>query len=194
MAKFAAPKYTHDVYPGAERWEENTEYWEFLEEQFRDLCRLYDYHRLQTPMFEATELFTRAVGEGTDIVSKEMYTFEDKGARSMTLRPEGTAPAMRAYIEDGLHAQGGVQKLYYIGPNFRYERGQKGRYRQHTQCGLEAIGSQDPAVDAEIVQLAMAFYRRIGIDRLTLKINSVGCPNCRPAYRSALLEFARPFL
>jgi histidyl-tRNA synthetase len=193
MPKYTAPKYTHDVYPGAEKWEENSEYWEFLEGAFRNLCRIYDYRRIQTPMFEQTELFTRAVGEGTDIVGKEMYTFEDKGGRSMTLRPEGTAGAIRAYLEDGIYAQGGVHKFYYIGQNFRYERGQKGRYRQHTQCGLEAIGSQDPAVDAEVIQLAMAFYRRIGIDRLTLKINSVGCLNCRPQHREALLAFAKPF-
>ena len=193
MPKYTAPKYTHDVYPGADKWEENSEFWEFLETSFRELCRLYDYRRIQTPMFEQTELFTRAVGEGTDIVGKEMYTFEDKGGRSMTLRPEGTAGAIRAYLEDGIYAQGGVQKFYYIGQNFRYERGQKGRYRQHTQCGLEAIGSQDPALDAEVIQLAMSFYRRIGIDRLTLKINSVGCPNCRPKHREALLAFAKPF-
>lgn len=194
MPKYSAPKYTHDVYPGAQKWEENSEYWQFVENAFHALCRIYDFRPIQTPLFEQTELFTRAVGEGTDIVSKEMYTFEDKGGRSMTLRPEGTAGAIRAYLEDGLYAQGGVHKLYYIGPNFRYERGQKGRYRQHTQCGLEAIGSQDPALDAEIIQLAMAFYKRIGIDRLTLKINSVGCPECRPKHREALLAFARPFL
>ncbi|HEX5324113.1 MAG TPA: histidine--tRNA ligase [Capsulimonadaceae bacterium] len=194
MPKYSAPKYTHDVFPDAQNWEENSEYWEFLEEAFRDLCRLYDYRRVQTPIFEQTELFTRAVGEGTDIVSKEMFTFEDKAGRSMTLRPEGTAGAIRAYIEDGLYAQGGVQKYWYIGPNFRYERGQKGRYRQHMQCGLEAIGSQDPALDAEVIQLAMAFYRRIGIERLTLKINSVGCQECRPKHREALLVFAKPFL
>lgn len=194
MPKYSAPKYTHDVYPGAQKWEENSEYWEFLEGAFRELCHCFDYRRIQTPLFEQTELFTRSVGEGTDIVSKEMYTFEDKGGRSMTLRPEGTAGTIRAYLEDGLYAQSGVHKLYYIGQNFRYERGQKGRYRQHTQFGLEAIGSDDPAIDAEIIQLAMTLYRRFGIDRLTLKINSVGCPECRPKHREALLEFARPLV
>lgn len=194
MPKYSAPKYTHDVYPGAQKWEENSEYWEFVESSFRELCRLFDYRRIQTPLFEQTELFTRAVGEGTDIVGKEMYTFEDKGGRSMTLRPEGTAGVIRAYLEDGMYSQGGVHKLYYIAQNFRYERGQKGRYRQHTQFGLEAVGSQEPALDAEIIQLAMTLYRRIGIDRLTLKINSVGCPDCRPKHREALLAYARPLL
>ena len=163
MSKFQAPPGTHDIYPNAPAWVDNTEQWHRVENLFREVCRLYGYKELRTPIFEQTELFKRAVGEGTDIVSKEMYTFTDRGDRSMTLRPEGTAPTLRAYIENGLYADGGVSKLYYIGPNFRYERQQKGRYRQHTQCGIEALGSEDPAIDAEIIHLAMTVYKGLGI-------------------------------
>ncbi|HEY3331473.1 MAG TPA: histidine--tRNA ligase [Capsulimonadaceae bacterium] len=192
MAKFQAPKGTHDVYPGARKWYENTRIWNHLESVFRELTALYGFEEIRTPVFESTSLFTRAVGEGTDIVAKEMYTFESKGRDSLTLRPEGTAPALRAFIENGIYAEGGVTKLYYIGPIFRYERPQEGRFRQHTQFGVEALGSQDPRLDAEIVHLALSFYRRIGLNRLVTKVNSVGCPQCRPAYREALLAFARP--
>jgi histidyl-tRNA synthetase len=192
MQKYKAPPGTHDVYPGATKWEDNSAKWSELESAFRELCCLYGYGEIRTPIFEPTELFTRAVGEGTDIVGKEMYTFRDRGDRSMTLRPEGTAPAIRAYLENGLYAEGGISKLYYIGPIFRYERNQKGRYRQHSQCGIEALGSEEPDLDAEVIQFALAFYEKIGIDRLDLKINSVGCQQCRPHYRDALVEFARP--
>jgi histidyl-tRNA synthetase len=194
MQKYKAPPGTHNVYPGAVKWEEKSEKWNELESTFRTLCHLYGYGEVRTPIFEPTELFTRAVGEGTDIVSKEMYTFRDRGDRSMTLRPEGTAPAIRAYLENSIYAEGGVSKLYYIGPIFRYERNQKGRYRQHSQCGIEALGSSEPELDAEVIHLALSFYRKIGIERLDLKINSVGCPNCRPSYKKALLDFARPLL
>lgn len=194
MAKFQAPKGTHDVFPGARKWHENTEIWNRLEAIFRELTALAGYREIRTPVFEATPLFTRAVGEGTDIVTKEMYTFESKGGDSLTLRPEGTAPALRAYIEDGIYAEGGVAKLYYIGPIFRYERPQEGRFRQHTQFGVEALGSHDPRLDAEVVNLALTFYRRLGLDRLMTKVNSVGCPKCRPAYREALIAFARPLV
>ncbi|MDR3709514.1 MAG: histidine--tRNA ligase [Capsulimonadaceae bacterium] len=194
MAKFQAPKGTHDVYPGARKWHENTALWNRLETIFRELAALHGYQEVRTPVIEPTGLFTRAVGEGTDIVSKEMYTFESKGGDSLTLRPEGTAPALRAYIENSIYAEGGVAKLFYIGPIFRYERPQEGRFRQHTQFGIEALGSRDPRIDAEVVWLALSIYRRLGLDRLVTKVNSVGCPNCRPAYRDALVEFARPFV
>ena len=194
MQKYKAPPGTHDVYPGASKWEENSGKWNELESAFRDLCSIFGYGEIRTPIFEPTDLFTRAVGEGTDIVGKEMYTFRDRGDRSMTLRPEGTAPAIRAYLENSIYAEGGLTKLYYIGPIFRYERNQKGRYRQHSQCGIEALGSIEPDLDCEVIQFALAFYKKIGIDRLDLKINSVGCPKCRPKYRDALLDFARPLL
>jgi histidyl-tRNA synthetase len=193
MAKFQAPKGTHDVYPGAQKWWENTRLWNHVESVFRELTALYGYEEIRTPVFESTNLFKRAVGEGTDIVSKEMYTFESKGGDSLTLRPEGTAPALRAYIENSIYAEGGVAKLYYIGSIFRYERPQEGRFRQHTQLGVEALGSRDPRIDAEIVNLALSMYRRLGLNRLVTKVNSVGCPNCRPVYREKLLDFARPF-
>jgi histidyl-tRNA synthetase len=194
MQKYKAPPGTHDVFPGAAKWEDNSAKWNEIETAFRELCRIYGYGEIKTPIFEPTELFTRAVGEGTDIVGKEMYTFTDRGDRSMTLRPEGTAPAIRAYLENGIYAECGVSKLYYIGPIFRYERNQKGRYRQHSQCGIEALGSVEPDLDAEVIQFALAFYQKIGINRLNLKINSVGCPKCRPSYRDALIDFARPVL
>jgi histidyl-tRNA synthetase len=191
--KYQRPPGTHDVYPGAPKFEDSSAHWRRLENTFRDVCRLFSYEEIRTPIIEPTELFTRAVGQGTDIVSKEMYTFEDRGGRSLTLRPEGTAGVLRAYLQNSLYAAGGVSKLYYIGPNFRYERQQKGRYRQHFQCGLEAIGSQDPRLDAEIVQLALTVLTKLGISRLDLYINSVGCPICRPLYRAALVAFATPF-
>jgi histidyl-tRNA synthetase len=190
--KFQRPPGTHDVYPGATAYEDNSALWQLVESQFRDVCRRFSYEEIRTPLFEATELFKRAVGVETDIVSKEMYTFEDRGGRSMTLRPEGTAPVLRAYIENALYARGGATKLFYIGPNFRYERAQKGRYRQHTQVGLEALGSQDPRLDAEIIHLATSVLKAIGIKKHYLSINSVGCPVCRPSYRDALIAFATP--
>jgi histidyl-tRNA synthetase len=143
---------------------------------------------------EATELFTRSIGDGTDIVSKEMFTFTDRGGRSMTLRPEGTAPVVRALIEHGLLADGSVLKVYYIGTIYRYEHGQRGRYREHQQTGIEVIGASDAAVDAEVIALAIAFYRRLGIEDAELRLNSVGCPECRPNHMRALLEFAEPCL
>lgn len=182
------------MYPGGRKWHENTQLWNHLESIFRELAALNGYREIRTPVFESTALFKRAVGEGTDIVGKEMYTFESKGGDSLTLRPEGTAPALRAYIENSLYAEPGVCKLYYIGPIFRYERPQEGRFRQHTQFGIEALGSRDPRLDAEVVNLALMFYRRVGLDRLVTKVNSVGCPACRPMYREALIEYARPLL
>jgi histidyl-tRNA synthetase len=181
------------VPPANEAWR-HTARWRAVESIFRKVCFHYGYREIRTPVMESTELFQRAVGEGTDIVSKEMFTFTDRGDRSMTLRPEGTAPVIRAYLENKLYADSPLQKLYYITHVYRYERGQKGRYREHQQTGVEAIGSQDPAVDAEVITLAMEFYRRLGINETELLLNSVGCPVCRPRYRDALREYARPLL
>lgn len=194
MAKFQAPKGTHDVFPGGRKWHENTALWNRVEAIVRELASLYGYQEIRTPVIEPTALFTRAVGEGTDIVSKEMYTFESKGGDSLTLRPEGTAPALRAYIENSIYADSGVAKLFYIGQIFRYERPQEGRFRQHTQFGIEALGSRDPRLDAEVVWLALSICRKLGLSRLTTKVNSVGCPTCRPRYREALVEYARPIV
>jgi len=170
--------------------------WQQAEATFRELCRLYRYEEIRTPMFEATDLFVRAVGEDTDIVGKEMYTFEDRSGRSLTLRAEGTAPVIRAYLENKLQGQDHERlvKLYYIAPVFRYDRPQAGRYRQHHQCGAEAINSAAPEVDAEIIQLSMHFFRELGINEVTLLLNSVGCPVCRPAYIKALKNYAAPNL
>ncbi len=168
--------------------------WRAVERVFRDTCRLYGYREIRTPVMEATELFTRSIGDGTDIVSKEMFTFTDRGGRSMTLRPEGTAPVVRAAIENALIGDGSVLKLYYIATIYRYEHGQRGRYREHQQTGAEVIGASDPAVDAEVIGLAIEFYRRIGITDAELRLNSAGCPVCRPQHREALLAYAEPRL
>ena len=144
------------------------------------------YREIRTPIFESTELFTRAVGEGTDIVTKEMYTFVDKKGRSLTLRPENTAPVMRAYLENGLQRAGGIARFYYLGPMFRYDRPQAGRYRQFHQIGAEAIGSPGPAVDAEIIDVSLGLYRALGFPALEVRLNSVGCPTCRARYREVL--------
>ncbi|MBV9848842.1 MAG: histidine--tRNA ligase [Armatimonadetes bacterium] len=192
--KYQRPTGTHDLYPGAERWVDDSDRRAALVETFRHLCRVYGYGEIRTPVFEATDLFTRSIGEGTDIVSKEMYTFTTKGGDSLTLRPESTAPVLRAFVENGLHARGGVTKLFYVATHFRYERPTKGRYRQHEQLGVEALGSDDPALDAEVIELALAFYRRIGISELTLKLNSVGSALSRAAYLTALKAHVEPHL
>jgi histidyl-tRNA synthetase len=143
---------------------------------------------------EQTELFTRSIGEITDIVSKEMFSLTTKGGDRLTLKPEGTAPAVRACIENNLFNDHPVLKLYYIGQNFRYERGQKGRYRQHQQCGIEVFGADDPAVDAEVILLAMTFFRELGVSKMELRINSVGTAQSRRAYLDILRDYVRPFL
>ncbi len=166
--------------------------WARVEEMLAALARGYGYSEIRTPVFEVSELFVRAVGEATDIVSKEMYAFTDKKGRSLTLRPENTAPVMRAFIENGLHRTGGITKFWYQGPMFRYDRPQAGRYRQFHQFGAEAIGHAGPAVDAEIIELSLAIYRMFGFEGLEVRLNSVGCPLCRPGFldvlRSALEE------
>lgn len=177
------PRGTSDILPG------EVEVWHFLEQAARGISREYGYEEIRTPIFEHTELFERGVGEGTDIVEKEMYTFRDRGGRSITLRPEGTAPVVRAYLENGLFAGPQPVKLYYIGPMFRYDRPQAGRLRQFHQFGVEVFGSSDPALDVEVIAMAAEFYRRVGLGELELHINSVGCPDCRPVLRDRLREF-----
>ncbi len=192
--KYQRPRGTHDFVPEAPKWVDDSARRQYLEDQFRGLCRLYGYGEVRTPIFENTQLITRSVGEETDIVSKEMYTFETKGGDSLTLRPESTAPVLRAYLENSLHTRGGVVKLYYCAQHFRYERPQEGRYRQHEQLGVEALGTDDPALDAEVIQLALAFFRNIGIRSLTLKLNSVGSTHSRAAYLVALKAYVEPYL
>ncbi|HXP91858.1 MAG TPA: histidine--tRNA ligase [Candidatus Binatia bacterium] len=185
--KITAPRGTADVYPP-----ESAE-WNRLEAQIRTLAHRFGYGEIRTPMFEATELFVRGVGETTDIVEKEMYTFVDKGGRSMTLRPEWTAPVVRAVLQHNLLAQGPL-RLYYIGPFFRYERPQAGRYRQANQFGVECLGYGEPEADVEVMQLAMQLVLQHGIADAKLQINSIGDEGCRPAYRQALLAYFRPHI
>ncbi len=160
-----------------------------MEEKARAICQLHGYQRVDTPVFEDTGLFTRSIGEETDIVSKEMYTFPDRSGEMMTLRPEGTAPVCRAYIEHGLHNLSQPVRLYYIAPIFRYERPQAGRYRQHQQFGVEALGDGDPAVDTEVINIAWQFYHSLGLKHLQLKLNSIGCGACRPDYVQSLKQY-----
>ncbi|OUM96052.1 MAG: histidine--tRNA ligase [Thermobacillus sp. ZCTH02-B1] len=183
---FQRPPGTQDILPGS------AGDWQLVEATARELCRRFNYREIRTPIFEATELFRRGVGETTDIVEKEMYTFEDRGGRSITLRPEGTAGVVRAYVENKLYGEPDPAKLYYIGPMFRYERAQAGRYRQFHQFGVEAIGSADPALDAEVIALGWMFYREIGLEGVRVEINSVGTPAVRAAFRGRLLEFLEP--
>jgi len=167
---------TRDILPPS------TGAWNYVEQTARELFRVYNYQEIRTPLLEETQLFARSVGEETDIVTKEMYTFEDRDGGSLSLRPEATASVIRAYIEHRLDQQPGIQKLYYIGPMFRRERPQKGRYRQFFQIGAEAIGSESPAVDAEVIEMVMELFRRAGLEGQKLLLNSVGCQNCRPRY------------
>ncbi len=163
--------------------------WQYIEKSARRIFELNGFSEIRVPIMEKTELFCRSIGDATDIVEKEMYTFTDKGENSVTLRPEGTAGVMRALIEHKLYAQDPVSKLYYLGPMFRYERPQKGRYRQFHQIGAEITGVHDPLADAQVLNMLSAFFREIGLDEPSLQINSLGCPECRPAYRTALLTF-----
>ena len=162
--------------------------WNHVERIAREVLRAYNYQEIRTPIFEQTELFSRGVGEDTDIVTKEMYTFADRDGGSLTLRPEATASVIRAYIEHRLDQRPGLQKLYYVGPMFRRERPQKGRYRQFFQIGAEAIGSGAPAVDAEVIELVHEILRRCCLDDCEILLNSVGCPRCRPGFLAALRE------
>ncbi|MEW6459346.1 MAG: histidine--tRNA ligase [Bacillota bacterium] len=180
------PRGTSDLLPG------DTARWQRVEAVIRDLCRVYGYGEIRTPLFESTELFQRGVGDITDIVEKEMYTFTDKGGRSLTLRPEGTAPVTRAYLENGLHAVPQPVKLFYVGPMFRHDRPQAGRYRQFHQFGVEIFGAADPAADAEVIALAMHFFDRLGLAGLELHLNSVGCPGCRAVLRKKLADYFEP--
>ena len=177
------PKGTKDMLP------QDAYKWHYVENKAREVASLFGFREIRTPMFEHTELFTRGVGETTDIVTKEMYTFLDKGGRSMTLRPEGTAGVARAFIENGLAQQTLPMKAYYLASVFRYERPQNGRLREHHQFGVELYGSESPSADAEVIALADAFLRSVGLSSLTLNINSIGCRECRAKYNAALKEY-----
>lgn len=161
---------------------------EFIEKKIKDIVKLYGYERIRTPIFESTDLFTRGIGEDTDIVGKEMFTFEDRGGRSLTLRPEGTASVVRAYIENSMQNEFSINKLFYIGTMYRAERPQKGRYREFNQFGMECIGTSSPLIDAEVIALNINILKEFGIENANLIINTVGCPKCKPNYNKVLRE------
>jgi histidyl-tRNA synthetase len=178
--RFEAPRGTNDILPSEQPL------WQRVLGEADRLCALYGYRQIQTPGIEDTELFVRTSGQGSDVVQKEMYTFEDRGGRSLTLRPEATAPICRAYLEHGMHREPQPVKLYIVGSMWRYDRPQKGRYREHWQLSVEAIGSDDPAVDAELIQFYDELLGRLGVTDYVLQLNSIGDANCRPAYLEQL--------
>ena len=180
---YRAPRGTTDILP------EEQAHWRYIEQTAAELCQRYGYERVDSPVFEDTGLFVRSVGADTDIVEKEMYTFDDKGGNSLTLRPEGTAPVCRVYLEHGLHNKPQPIKLYYFTTIYRYERPQAGRYREHHQFGCEAIGDADPALDAEIMDMAWQFFLSLNLHNLTMNLNSIGCRKCRPAYLAVLKDY-----
>ena len=186
--KFTAPRGTRDILP------DESPRWQWLESCFREVCRRYGYREIRTPTFEDTELFARSAGEGSELVSKQMYTFADQAGRSNTLRPEGTPPVMRAFVEHQLASRGGTQKLFYIAAIFRYDRPQAGRYREHTQVGAEAIGPPGPDADAELLALYTDFLAALGIKGAVLQLNSIGDAQCRPRYVEALRKYYEPHL
>ena len=183
-----APRGTHDILPS------ETYRWHAVEEQIRKICKDYSYKEIRTPMFESTELFERGVGDTTDVVQKEMYTFLDKGGRSITLKPEGTAGIVRSFIENSIYANPQPTKLYYLYPCFRYEKPQAGRLREFHQFGVEVFGSPTASMDAEVISLAMSLLSRLGVTGIELNINSIGCPKCRREYNEKLKDYFRPYL
>jgi histidyl-tRNA synthetase len=180
---YQAPRGTVDILP------EEQVYWRYVEQKAAAICSLYGYERIDTPTFENTKLFARGIGDGTDIVEKEMYSFKDKGDNDITLRPEGTASICRAYIEHGMANLPQPVKLYYLTSIFRYERPQAGRLREHHQFGYEAIGDADPVVDTEVIEMAWRFFQSLGLEKLSLLINSIGCKECRPNYLETLRKY-----
>lgn len=178
-----ALKGTHDILP------EEVYKWDYMEGVIRDVCARYGYKEIRTPIIEATELFQRGIGDTTDVVTKEMYTFTDRGNRSVTLRPENTASAVRAYLEHKMYGDQQVHKMFYIGSMFRYDRPQAGRYREFHQFGLEVLGASSPLADAEVIAMACEIFHKLGLRDLDLYLNSIGDKNCRPAYRQKLIEF-----
>lgn len=183
-----APKGTEDLLP-SESYK-----WQYLERNFKEVCDRFGYREIRMPTFEHTELFERGVGDTTDVVQKQMYTFLDKGGRSVTLRPEGTASVARSFLQNSLYAQAMPLKMFYDIACFRYENKQKGRLREFHQFGVEAFGSKGPSIDAEIISLAMTFLKNVGLSDLSVNINSIGCPACRKKYNDALKEYFRPHL
>src|SRR5438874_4611596 len=186
--KYAAPRGTADVLPDDWPW------WKHVRDTAERVCALFGYRRIETPVFEHAGVFLRSVGAGTDIVEKEVYLFDDRGGDRLALRPEGTGAIARAYVQHGMASWPQPVRLFYIVQNFRYDRPQAGRYRQHTQFGAEAIGDAGPLIDAEIIDLVWTFYRELGLRDLVLKLNTIGDENCRPRYIEALRDYYRPLL
>ncbi|UBH14267.1 histidine--tRNA ligase [Macrococcus armenti] len=183
------PRGTQDILPA------ETAKWRFVESKLHEIAASYNYKEIRTPMFESTDLFARGVGDSTDIVQKEMYTFKDKGDRSLTLRPEGTAAVVRSYIENKMNGNANQPvKLYYNGPMFRYERKQKGRYRQFVQFGVEAIGSENPAIDAEVIHMVYSIYKAFGLKHVKIVLNSIGDMESREEYKQALIKHFEPHI
>ncbi len=183
MAQVTAPKGTQDILP------KDSGRWQRVEAIIRELCAQYGFKEIRTPVFEHTEVFVRGVGETTDVVTKEMYTFEDKGGRSVTLRPEGTAGIVRAFVENGLFNEALPAKLYYMIQCFRYEKPQKGRLREFHQFGIELFGAADPIADATVISMPYRLFKRVGLGGISLQINSIGCRECRARYREALIAY-----
>lgn len=181
--KYHALKGIHDIFPP------EIFIWQKVEEAAHEIFTVFGFQELRAPIIESTEIFTRSIGETTDIVEKEMYTFADKAGRPVTLRPEGTAPVVRSYVENHLYNLPAPQKFFYSGPMFRYERPQAGRFRQFFQIGAEAFGVGEPKIDAEILSMLSLFFERIGLKGLSFQVNSIGCQECRPGYREALVTF-----
>lgn len=183
--KYQKPRGTQDFLP------DYIDKWDYVAGIWRDTVRRYNFREIVTPMFETTELFSRTAGDTSDIVTKEMYTFRDRGDRSLTLRPEGTSPVVRAYFENRLYVGLQPVKLFYLMPMFRYERPQAGRFRQHHQYGVECIGVRSPYVDVEVMSLAMEFYNRLGVLEPVIWLNSLGCEHCRPKYKQMLVDYLK---
>ncbi len=181
--KYSALKGTQDILPP------DVFIWQRVEDTAKEVFKSYGFKEIWVPIIEATDIFVRSIGETTDIVEKEMYTFNDKAGRSITLRPEGTAPVVRSYVENHLYNLPSPQKFYYAGPMFRYERPQAGRFRQFYQIGVEAFGVEDPKIDAEVLSMLRVFLEKLGLKGLTFQVNSIGCEKCRPYYRKALHDF-----
>jgi histidyl-tRNA synthetase len=181
--KFNALKGVHDIFPP------EIHIWQQVEKVARDIFSVYGFQEVRPPIIESTDIFTRSIGDTTDIVEKEMYTFSDKAGRHISLRPEGTAPVVRCYVENHLYNLPPPQKFFYSGPMFRYERPQAGRFRQFYQIGAEAFGAADPKIDAEILSMLKLFFERLGLKGLNFQVNSIGCEKCRPDYKKALLSF-----
>jgi histidyl-tRNA synthetase len=189
VSGYSGPRGTYDVYPGGREPHERPELWAFVEGEARDFFRRYNYSEIRTPVFEEAQLFVRSVGEASDIVRKEMFVFEDKGGRELALRPEGTAGVVRSYVEHGLYKQAQPLKLFYVGPMFRHERQQKGRYRQHTQIGVEVLGSADPLVDVEVISLLYGIHQAIGVKDELVYLNNLGDMETRRSYVPELRAF-----